>query len=120
MPLILSVLLDLLCVVVFALIGRASHQEALDAAGAARTAAPSWRGRLMGWILILMRRFSGSLWLQGLTIWVMTLVWGMVIRTVLGGGFQLSFVLVAGAFLAVVMFGWRGIAALVLRRRSIH
>lgn len=120
MPTILAILLDLVAVGLLSVIGRASHAESLDAAAVARTAAPFVVGALMGWVLLLVRHFTDSLWVQGLTVWIVTVVFGVFFRGVLGEGVPPVFVLVAATFLAAVMFGWRGVAQLLLRGRAIH
>ncbi|WP_040160646.1 DUF3054 domain-containing protein [Nigerium massiliense] len=118
MPTILAVLLDLVAVGLFSMIGLASHGEPLAPDAVVRVAAPFVLATLMGWIVLMLRRFTDSLWWQGLTVWAFTLTVGMLVRGLLGMGVQVSFVIVAAVFLAAVMFGWRGIARLVLRRRE--
>jgi hypothetical protein len=49
-------------------------------------------------------------------VWVGTLVGGMLLRAMTGGGVQVSFVLVAAVVLAVLLLGWRAVARLALRQ----
>ena len=51
---------------------------------------------------------------SGAAVWAGTLVGGMLLRALTGGGVQVSFVIVAGVVLAVFLLGWR----LVTRTRS--
>ena len=118
MPTILAIVLDLACVALLAVIGRSAHSEGLGAAEVGRTAMPFVVACLAAWVFLMLRRFTDSPWVQGLTVWVVTVGVGMVVRGLLGEGTHWSFVLVAATFLAATMAGWRGIAGLVLRRRA--
>lgn len=118
MPRLLSIVLDLVCVLAFAAIGRASHAEALDPTQLGRTAAPFVAGLLMAWVLMIMRPgIVSGWWRQGLLAWGATLVLGMLFRAMVGQGVQASFVLVAGLVLALGLLGWRAIAAFAQRGR---
>ncbi|MFT3860907.1 DUF3054 domain-containing protein [Micropruina sp.] len=107
--------LDLLVVLSFAVIGRLSHGEAADPAGIATVAWP-FTVALVGTTIALigMKRPTDQV-LNGALAWVGTLGFGMWIRATAGAGVQVSFVVVAGIFLAVLMVGWRLLAA---RRRT--
>ena len=104
-------LLDIMLVVVFATLGRASHAEESALAGALTTAAPFLVGTAVGWALV---RGGSKQWpvtvAHGITVWASTLVLGMAIRLVVGAGTAWSFILVAGAVLAVFLLGWRYLA----------
>ena len=103
--------LDLAVVLLFASIGRLSHGEAADPAGIVVTAWPFVVGLIGTTIaLIGMKRPTHHL-LNGVLIWAGTLVFGMWIRGSAGQGVQVSFVIVAGIFLAASMLGWRVLAA---------
>ncbi len=115
---LLAILLDLVAVFVFAALGRTSHAEALDAAGVVRTASPFVLGALMGWVVLLMRRFTNHLLKQGLFVLAATVLLGMFFRLMLNEGVQPSFVLVATLALGVLMLGWRLLATLILRRTA--
>lgn len=113
---ILAILLDVLAVFVFAAIGRASHAEAADVNGVIHTALPFVLATLMGWVFLMMRRFTNSLWKQGAFVLLATVLLGMFFRLMLGEGVQPSFVVVATIALGVLMALWRGVATLLLRR----
>ncbi|MGH3439850.1 MAG: DUF3054 domain-containing protein [Sciscionella sp.] len=113
----LAVLLDVIVVLVFVTIGRTSHTEGLALSGIASTAWPFLAGAAIGWL-------AGRVWRRplrvgsgGVAVWLGALVGGMVLRVISGQGTELSFILVAGAFLALFLLGWRGLALLITRRR---
>lgn len=110
---VIAMALDLVCVLVFVLIGRASHGEGETLAGLARTAWPILAGLAAGWAAVLGLRWYGASPRAGVVIWPVTVAVGMVLRAVSGQGTAFTFVLVALAFLGLVMLGWRLVARLV-------
>jgi hypothetical protein len=50
-------------------------------------------------------------------VWAVTLVVGMLLRALSGQGVAAAFIVVAGITLLLFLVGWRGIAALLARRR---
>jgi hypothetical protein len=105
-----GLLLDLLLVIVFAAIGRASHSEANPVLGALLTAWPFMVGTLLGWVVVrVMRRRWPLEPGPGITVWFATLVLGMVLRRATGAGTAWPFVVVAAVTLAVLLLGWRAI-----------
>ncbi|MFK4730026.1 DUF3054 domain-containing protein [Agromyces mediolanus] len=112
-----AVIADVLLVVLFVVIGRRSHAQGLDLAGLWQTAWPFLAGLGLGWLVSVAWRRPFALWPSGVVIWVVTLVAGMLLRTVSGQGTQFAFVLVATGTLAVFLLGWRAVVALVARRR---
>lgn len=116
-------LVDLVLVLVFAAIGRASHDEGLDLAGLVTTAWPFVAGWLVGWVLVLLvpaARTRPYGLPAGVLVWLPTVVVGMLLRVASDAGVQTSFVVVATIVLGVFLLGWRGIAALVRRSRGAH
>lgn len=113
-----AVVVDIVMVVLFAAVGRASHAEGLAPVDVAGVAWPFLVGALVGWMLLVVVVSRRSWWLEGVVVWACTLVLGMMLRVISGGGIQVSFIIVAAIFLALFLVGWRGIAALVLRRRT--
>jgi len=114
-------LVDLVLVVVFAAIGRASHDEGLGVAGLAQTAGPFAVGWLVGWVLVALVPASRARprgLPAGALVWVATVVVGMLVRHATGGGVQTSFVVVTTVVIAVFLLGWRAVARLVTRGRS--
>jgi len=110
--------LDAALVLVFAIVGRRSHAEGLDLAGIWGTAWPFLVGLGVGWLAARAWRHPLAPWPTGAVIWAATLVVGMLLRLASGQGMQLAFVLVAAISLAILLVGWRGLAALI--RRSIR
>lgn len=112
-----AILADLALVVLFVVIGRASHGEPLDLEGLQRTGLPFVAGTLLAWIGFLLKRHSGLTLVNGVFVWAMTLVLGMLFRLLLGGTAELTFVLVAALVLAVFLIGWRAVRWAVRRNR---
>ena len=112
-----ALLADAVCVVVFCTIGRRSHAEGLSVAGVAETAWPFVTGTALGWLVIRGWRRPTSLTPTGLAVWLATVVVGMALRKVSGQGTAVSFVVVASLVTAALLLGWRGVAAVLVRRR---
>lgn len=110
--------LDVLLVVVFAAVGRASHAETSPVLGAVQTAWPFLVGTVVGWAVVRVLRKDWPVDVgPGITVWFATLVFGMVLRRLTGAGTAPSFVAVAAVILAVLLVGWRAAAAYAARRR---
>ncbi|MBJ7382948.1 MAG: DUF3054 domain-containing protein [Mycolicibacterium sp.] len=109
---------DAVCVVVFCTIGRRSHAEGLSITGVAETAWPFLTGTALGWLMIRGWRRPTSLTPTGLAVWLATVVVGMALRKVSGQGTAVSFVVVASLVTAALLLGWRGVVAVLVRRRS--
>jgi hypothetical protein len=108
---------DALLVVLFAAVGRASHREAVDAAGLWITAWPFLAALVAGWVATLAWRAPARPVRTGVGVWAVTLVGGMLLRVAGGQGTALAFVIVAAVFLLLTLVGWRVVAAAVRRRR---
>jgi len=107
--------LDLAVVLLFAVIGRLSHGEGADPLGILVTAWPFVVGLIGTSVsLIGMKRPTDEL-LNGVFVWLGTLVFGMWIRFNAGDGVQPAFVVVAAVVLALGLLGWRLIAAPIAR-----
>lgn len=104
--------LDVVLVVAFAAIGRASHAEANPVLGALITAWPFLVGTVVGWTVVRVLRKGWPLEVgPGITVWFATVLFGMLLRLATGQGTALPFVAVAAATLAVLLVGWRAVAA---------
>ncbi|HEY3339086.1 MAG TPA: DUF3054 domain-containing protein [Propionicimonas sp.] len=103
-----SLALDIVLVVVFAVIGRASHAESLDLAGISTTAWPFVLSAALGSVVASWRNWPW--WVQGLFVWMVALVGGMALRIAGGGSTAPGFVIVGGVSLAVFLIGWRALA----------
>ncbi len=109
----LAFLADVVCVVIFCAIGRRSHAEGITLAGVAHTSWPFLTGTAAGWALSRGWRRPTALNPTGLTVWVSTVVIGMLLRKASAQGVAVSFVVVASTVTAILLLGWRGAARLV-------
>ena len=108
---------DALCVLAFCAVGRRSHAEGVTISGVAGTAWPFLVGAVLGWLLSRGWRRPLAVVPTGLAVWVCTIAIGMVLRKANSGSVAVTFVVVASTVTALLLLGWRGIAALV--RRSL-
>jgi hypothetical protein len=111
-----AVVLDVCCVLIFVVIGRASHTKGESLAGIASTAWPFLCGLAVGWAASRAWRRPLSLRPAGLAVWLCTVALGMVLRVVSGQGTAVAFIIVAVAFLGLFLLGWRVLGRLVTRR----
>jgi hypothetical protein len=112
---------DVVLVVIFAAIGRASHSEEVigpDGLGLAQTTWPFLVALLVGWLTMRLWRFPLAILNAGVAVWLYTVIGGMLLRAISGQGVQTAFVIVASIVLAVFLVGWRAIAAIIRRRAS--
>lgn len=114
-----AALADLVLVILFAAVGRASHDEGNPVVGALSTAWPFLVGTAIGWLVVRVLRRSWPLAVgPGITVWFATLVFGMLLRQLTGQGTAASFVVVAAVVLALFLVGWRALLALGGRARG--
>jgi len=110
-------IVDAVLVLVFAVIGRASHGE--DPGGFLLTAWPFIVALLLGHIVAALlparpRRPWSLAW--GAVVWLVTVVGGLLLRVVAGDTAQIAFMIVTTLVLGVFLVGWRAVAALLRRR----
>jgi hypothetical protein len=96
-----AVVLDVACVLIFVIIGRASHTKGESLAGIASTSWPFLSGLGVGWL-------ASKAWRRTVAI-------GMILRVISGQGTAVAFIAVALAFLALFLLGWRLLARLAQR-----
>ena len=108
-------LVDVCCVLVFVIIGRASHTQGETAGGIASTSWPFLAGLAAGWL-------ASRAWLRplalrpsGVAVWLCTVAIGMVLRVVSGQGTAVAFIIVSVLFLGLFLLGWRLAARLFAR-----
>ncbi|GAE74708.1 transmembrane protein [Cutibacterium acnes JCM 18918] len=82
---------DVVCVILFATMGRASHGEVLSPGGLLRTGTPFVLGLVVGWVIVVTARVAALRWLAGVVLWVSTLIVGMVVRYFTGQGVAVIF-----------------------------
>lgn len=107
---------DLGAVLLFAGIGRASHEEDAGLLAAAGVAWPFWVGTAAGWVAARGWRAPAAVRPTGLAAWVGTVAVGIALRAATGGGVRPSFVVVTAVVTGAFLLGWRGLTALVERR----
>lgn len=110
-------IVDAVLVLVFAVIGRASHGE--DPGGFLLTAWPFIVALLLGHVVAALlparpRRPWSLAW--GAVVWLVTVVGGLLLRVVAGDTAQIAFIIVTTLVLGVFLVGWRAVAALLRRR----
>lgn len=111
--------LDVASVFVFVIAGRSNHGAEESVAGIFHTAGPFLIALVLGWIIMRAWQAPASLPV-GAGVLATTVVAGMLVRRlVFDDGTQLSFVLVAAAFLSLFLLGWRAGAALAGRAQSV-
>jgi hypothetical protein len=110
-----ALVLDVVCVLVFVIIGRDSHAKGESIGGIASTAWPFLCGLGAGWAAARAWRRPLALRPAGITAWLCTVALGMVLRVVSGQGTATAFIIVALAFLGLFLLGWRLLARLVSR-----
>lgn len=103
--------LDVAAVVLFVVLGRSSHDAGNTLAGLATTVWPFLVGLGVGWIVARSWRAPRSIVPAAVGSWLGAVVVGMTLRALTGAGTAVSFVIVASAFLAAALFGWRIVAA---------
>ena len=113
----LAVVADCCCVLLFVIIGRASHTKGESLGGIASTAWPFLAGLAGGWLAARGWRRPLGLVPAGVGAWLGTVALGMVLRVVSGQGTALAFILVALAFLGLFLLGWRLACGYLLRLR---
>ncbi|MFI9507053.1 DUF3054 domain-containing protein [Nocardia sp. NPDC052566] len=112
---LVPLVVDALLVILFCVIGRQSHDEAV-LTGLLRTFWPFGVGLAIGWLVALAAakwiyrdvRFDGTaLWPTGILVWLGTLCGGLLLRLISGQGVSGLFPVIAAAALALFLLGWR-------------
>ncbi|SJN12789.1 PROBABLE CONSERVED TRANSMEMBRANE PROTEIN [Leucobacter sp. 7(1)] len=113
----LALLCDAALVVLFAALGRGSHAREATLLGLVDTAWPFLAALLVSWVAARAWRRPAALIRTGLPVWLGTVVLGLGLRWMTGGGMAPAFIVVTLLTLGLFLLGWRGIAALVGRLR---
>ena len=108
---------DAVAVLVFVVIGRRSHDEGSALLGTLAVAWPFWVAGALGWAAVRGWRRPRAVWPTGVGVLAVTVVGGMALRALTGAGTEVSFVVVTTVVLAVLLLGWRAVAARVTARR---
>lgn len=110
--------IDAVLVIVFAAIGRGSHARDATLAGLFETAWPFLAGLAVVWVLTVAWKRPLSVLTTGIPLWIGTVAFGMLFRALSGQGTAIAFVIVATLTLALLLVGWRLVAALLRKIRS--
>jgi hypothetical protein len=103
----LALLVDLVFVLLFATVGRASHAEGVTLSGVLTVAWPFALALLVGWA-VAHRRTGWPVRMRGSsTVWLVTVALGLMLRVATGGGFAWSFGAVTLLALGLFLVGWR-------------
>jgi Protein of unknown function (DUF3054) len=112
-----AIAVDVICILIFAIVGRSSHQEGTDLLGVAQTAWPFLAGCLIGTVIGRTWRHPFAL-KSGVAVWLGTVIGGMTLRVLTGAGVQLSFIIIASCVLALLLIGWRAGLRLIQHARA--
>lgn len=118
MPVALAAIADAIVILLFASIGRDTHEHGVSIGGVIATAWPFLVAAAAGWLLCRAWRSPFAIWPSGVVVWVVTVAGGLALRGLAGGGLAFAFQLVTAGFLALVLLGHRLIGTLVSKRIS--
>jgi hypothetical protein len=100
--------LDACLVLVFATVGRSSHEESVTVAGVLGVAWPFLVALVCGWAVARARSGTWPVRVRGsVVVWLLTAVGGLLLRVLSGGGFAWSFGVVTLLVLGIFLVGWR-------------
>lgn len=102
---------DIVLILAFAAIGRDAHHREDPVAGVFLTAWPFLAGAALGWIAAKAWRSPLSVRRAGVSVWLGSLVGGMLLRGLTGQSVVLPFVIVATLSLGLFLVGYRLVAA---------
>lgn len=110
--------LDVVVILVFAGLGRMTHYDGVTAGGLLSTAAPFAAAYSIAAAAVLPRRDPSSVWPAGVVLWLGTVVGGLALRALLGGGIAVSFQIVALLTLGAGLLLPRAVAAATRAARA--
>jgi hypothetical protein len=114
----LAAVADAVWVLLFAAIGRHSHDEHEGVGSVLATAWPFLAGVLVGWLLVRAWRRPLRVWPTGIAVWAAAWAVGMLLRLLTGEGIAPSFQVVAAVFLGLGIVGWRALTEWLTGRRA--
>ncbi|GAA4777561.1 DUF3054 domain-containing protein [Citricoccus nitrophenolicus] len=109
--------LDVLLIILFAGLGRRTHESGMDLAGLLMTALPFLIAWAVATALTRPRRTWTRVWPAGVVVWLVTVVGGLLLRVAMGDTAAPSFQLVTAGVLGAFLLGRRAVMALILRWR---
>lgn len=105
--------LDAAFVLLFATLGRVSHEEGVTTTGVLGVAWPFLVALGVGWVVAARVRALPTRMPGSTTTWLVTALLGLALRVATGGGFAWSFALVTVLVLGFFLIGWRCAAEVV-------
>ncbi len=115
----MALLADVVLIVIFAAIGRNTHEKSNAALGALDTAWPFLVGLAVGWLICLVAKWDAIRpWPGGVIVWASAIAIGMALREATGEGTALAFIIVASSLNLATLVGWRLLAWVAVRRRA--
>jgi Protein of unknown function (DUF3054) len=105
---------DVALILAFAWGGRVNHDESSAFLDITTTALPFVVGLVLAWAVGTLRGFDVFSYQFGLFAWGATLFFGMPIRSLMGDGTAVTFILVAALVLGALIVGWRVIRGAVM------
>lgn len=109
---------DVVGVIAFVIIGFLFHGTPVTFDNTVLVAWPFIVALLLGHLAIRSWNAPTRIWPHGVMIWAITLAGAMALRTVLGMGTEVGFVVTTALFLALIFLGWRLVATLRARRSA--
>lgn len=103
----LAAIIDVVAIIAFIVIGRKNHDEGSALSGIVRVAAPFLIALAVGWLAARAWRSPMAVG-TGITIWLVTVGGGLVLRKIVfDGGTAVPFIIVASLFTLATLVGWR-------------
>lgn len=113
--------LDVVAIMLFAALGRRSHDEGSGVLDVLETAAPFLVALAVGWVVVLVTRLPPTSIVAGFVLWAVTVVGGLVLRrTVWDRGTQPSFIIVAALVLGLLLVAWRAGVSVARSRGEVR
>lgn len=114
-----TILIDVVLIMLFAGLGRRSHEVSLDIVGIFQTALPFIAALVIASIVTVFWRTWARVWPAGVFVWAITVAGGLALRVlVFGDTAAFSFQIVAALVLALLLLGRRLASSLIIRRRA--
>jgi hypothetical protein len=107
--------IDLLCVVIFVVIGLKAHGHAESLSNISEVAGPFLAGSLLGTVAVWRLGLAATGVRAGLVAAVITVAVGQTLRVLVGQGTAVAFIFVSLSFVILFFVGWRLVFSAVAR-----
>lgn len=115
---IITLGVDAALIVVFATLGRQSHEHGLTVAGIAGTAAPFLLALLAMASMTRYPETFNRFWPQGVMTWLGVVAFGLALRVIFGATAAMPFIIVTLVTLGALLLGRRAVTRLIAGRRA--